>query len=111
MTTGTNNLLAQVLAAADDEVQAEILNEFVSQLKAFTHNHEGIYGTAGTQGFYIAKRLRRETAEFFREMLSSYDYLKTEVEVELSQETEQVERLRGERDLLRNEILIMQRGD
>lgn len=89
-----NNVMAEALAGADEEVQAGVLNEFVSTLTVMCKHHPHSAGI-GMQGHYIARNLRRETAEFFREMVASYDCLQDHTTKELDEARQELERVRN----------------
>ena len=94
------DLIGAMLANTDDETQAEVLNEFVSVLGALCKPHE--FSNIGMQAYYIAKRLKPATIEFFREMIGSYEHLRASLPAEVTS-------LHEQRDVLSREIASLKR--
>lgn len=91
MNAASNRIIGTALAEADENVQAEVLNDFVGHLRvACKVGH----GSAGTQGHYIAQHLKRDTVEFLREMIGSYDYAQENVQQELVDARAQLDTVR-----------------
>ena len=68
-------LIASALVEADGLEQADVLNEFVTQLEATCrHNNK----TAEDQGYYIAQHLRERTAKWLEELVKSYEFWREE---------------------------------
>lgn len=90
-----SGLIGVMMASANDEIQAEILNEFVSALTVMGRASQ--FGGIGMQSFYIARRLRPETVNFLKELIESYEY-------RCARLPEEIVELEARREQLRQDI-------
>lgn len=102
MNTISNRIIGTALAEADEHVQAEVLNDFVAHLRVCCKVG---HGSAGFQGHHIAQHLKAHTAEFFREMVGSYDFAREDVQRELQEARAELECVREQAKLLRDTCL------
>lgn len=80
MWANTRDLFAAALAAGDETTQAEFLDAFVKELNGFCRaaqrDRPVSAGGMSMQIHYVAGRINQHTAEFFRELAATWDYLK-----------------------------------
>lgn len=85
-------LIGTMLANSNDETQADVLNEFVSVLRVICKPKD--FASLSMQTFWISRRLKPDTVEFLRELISDYEHQRHSLPADVQQLYEQKEQLR-----------------